>query len=440
MSAGTYAITVTDNTNCEKQATIVIAEAPIFSITPEVTQISCFGENDGRIILNLEGGINPVTLVWDDDPTAGVERNNLGPGVYSVTITDGVPCEITETFTITEPDQLVLSANTTDALDCDDANSGAINLIVTGGTLPLTYSWSNGSNTEDLSNIPPGDYIIQITDANGCEISETWTINRFDPLTVDVETMTDFDCDTRNVEQTFMARVTGGVPPHQISWSSGTVSGSNNEFMNTSIDGLITVDVVNSIGCSTSFSYNVEIPVLVDANFDVNSEANSTYGFYSIEDPIQFTSTATANYISISWDFGDGNYSAEENPIHTYVTEGSYVITQTVTYPFGCVYTKVITLLIEKGYSLMVPNAFTPNGDTMNAIFVPESIALSEMTLNIFDTWGSLIYSEEGDNIKGWDGKIKDAEAENGNYYYTLTAKTFYGKTVTSKGTFVSIK
>jgi len=440
LSAGTYIITVTDDTNCEKQATIVIDEAPIFRIAPEVTQISCFGENDGRIILNLEGGINPVTLVWNDDPTAGVERNNLSPGIYNVTITDGVPCEITETFTITEPDQLVLSANTIDALDCDDANSGAINLIVTGGTLPLTYSWSNGSNTEDLSNIPPGDYTIQITDANGCEISETWTINRFEPLTVDVETITDFDCNTRNVEQTFIARVSGGVPPHQINWSSGTVSGSNNEIMYTNIDGLITVDVVDSIGCSTSYSYNVEIPVLGDANFDVNSEANSTYGFYSIEDPIQFTSTATGDYISISWDFGDGNFSAEENPIHTYLTEGSYVVTQTVTYPFGCVYTEVITLGIEKGYSLIVPNAFTPNGDAMNAFFVPESIALNEITLNIFDTWGSLIYSEEGDNIKGWDGKIKDAEAENGNYYYTLTAKTFYGKTVTSKGAFISIK
>ncbi len=440
LSAGTYIITVTDDTNCEKQATIVIDEAPIFRMTPEVTQISCFGENDGRIILNLEGGIDPVTLVWDDDATAGVERNNMGPGIYTVTITDGVPCELVETFTITEPDQLVLSANTTDALDCDDANSGAVNLIVTGGTLPLTYSWSNGSNTEDLSNIPPGDYTIQITDANGCEISETWTINRFDAINVIVETITDFDCDTRNVEQTFIARVSGGVPPHQIRWSSGTVSGSNNEIMNTSIDGLITVDVVDSIGCTTSFSYNVDIPLLGDANFEVSSDAYNTYGFYSVQDPIQFTNTATGDYISVSWDFGDGNFSAEENPLHIYLNEGSYIVTQNVTYPFGCVYTEVITLRIEKGYSLIVPNAFTPNGDAMNLYFVPESIALSDMTLNIFDTWGSLIYSEKGDNIKGWDGKIKDAEAENGNYYYMLTAKTFYGLIVTRRGAFVSIK
>lgn len=440
LSAGTYIITITDNTNCEKEATVVIDEAPVFRITPEVTQVSCFGENDARIVLNLEGGIDPVSLIWNDDATAGVERNNISPGTYTVTITDGTPCEITETFTITEPDQLVLSANTTDALDCDDANSGAINLIVTGGTLPLTYSWSNGANTEDLSNTPPGDYTIEITDANGCRISETWTINRFDPLTVDVETITDFDCDTRNVEQTFIARVTGGVPPHQISWSSGTISGSNNEIMNTSIDGLITIDVIDSIGCTTSFSYNVDIPVLGDANFELSSIAYNTYGFYSIQDPIQFTNTAIGDFVSVSWDFGDGNFSAEENPSHIYINEGTYNVLQTVTYPFGCVYTKQITIIVEKGYSLIVPNAFTPNGDSMNPYFAPESIALSDITLNIFDTWGSLVYSEKGDSIKGWDGKIKDAEAENGNYYYTLTAKTFYGQTVTSKGAFVSIK
>ena len=87
-----------------------------------------------------------------------------------------------------------------------------------------------------------------------------------------------------------------------------------------------------------------------------------------------------------------------------------------------------------------MPNAFTPNGDSMNAYFSPESIALSSIIFNIYDTWGSLIYSEEGNNIKGWDGKINDAEAENGNYYFTFSAKTFYGKTITKKGAFVAIK
>ena len=333
-----------------------------------------------------------------------------------------------------------LTANTTDALDCDDANSGAINLIVTGGTLPLSYSWSNGATTEDLNNIPPGNYSVEITDANNCTISGDWVINRFDALEVNVDTVTNVDCATKTVNQSFVAQVIGGVSPYNINWSSGTVSGANGEIMNTSQDGLVIIDVNDSLGCNTSFSYNVEIPNLGDADFTVTSSAISTFGFYSIEDPIEFTNTSTGDYISVSWNFGDGNFSSEENPIHIYINEGTYSVIQTVTYPFGCVYTKQLTLVVEKGYSLIMPNAFTPNGDAMNAYFAPESVALNDITFNVFDTWGSLIYSEKGDSIKGWNGKINDAEAENGNYYFTLSAKTFYGKTITKKGAFVSIK
>ncbi|MEL0456156.1 PKD domain-containing protein [Flavobacteriaceae bacterium SZ-1-7] len=440
LSAGTYTITVTDNTNCEKQAIITIDEAPVFRINPIIENVSCFGANDGRIILNLEGGIEPVSLTWDDDTSAGVERNNIGPGTYTVTITDAKPCIISETFTITEPAELSLSANTVDALNCDDANSGSINLIVTGGTLPLTYYWSNGATTEDLNNIPPGDYTVTVIDANDCQSVESYTINRFAPLALDVNTQTDFNCETREVSQSFIAQVSGGVPPYTIGWSSGTVSGPNNEIMTTTINGLVSITVDDSIGCTSNFSYNVDIPELGDANFNITSSALSTYGFYSIEDPIEFNNLAEGDYISVTWDFGDGTFSSDENATHTYIKEGSYVIIQTVTYPFGCLYTKQSTIIVEKGYNLIMPNAFTPNNDNFNAYFAPESIALSNMEFNIYDTWGSLIYSEKGDSIKGWDGKINDNEAENGNYYFTFSGQTFYGKTITQKGAFVAIK
>ncbi|WP_248722788.1 PKD domain-containing protein [Seonamhaeicola sp. ML3] len=440
LSPGTYVITVVDATNCEKQATVEIASPPIFRISPEVTNVSCFGESDARIVLNLEGGIAPIYLNWADDPTAGVERNNIGPGTYTVTITDGKPCVITETFVITEPAPLELSGTTIDALDCDDANTGSINLIVTGGTLPLTYSWSNGTTTEDLNNIPPGDYTVTVIDANDCEISESFTINRFEPLASDVEVITDHDCVSKTIEQSFIARPSGGVPPYQISWSSGTVSGVNGEIMETNVNGLVIVEVTDSLGCTNSFSYNVEIPELGDPGFDITSNAFSGYGFYSIEDAIQFTNTATGDYIGVSWDFGDGAISNEENPSHIYKTTGSYEVTQTVVYPFNCVYTQTVTLIVQKGYSLITPNAFTPNSDIINDFFLPSQIGLSQMKFAIYDTWGSMVFSEEGESLTGWDGTINDSDAENGNYYFTFSGVTLYGKTITSKGAFVLIK
>ncbi|WP_422104150.1 PKD domain-containing protein [Winogradskyella sp.] len=440
LSAGTYTITITDSENCTRDFPILIEEAPVFLIDPVVTQMSCSGENDASIILNFEGGIDPVTVVWDDDATAGVERNNLAPGTYSVTITDGTPCVIQDSFTIFDILPLQLSANVIDALDCDDTNSGAINLLVQGGTPPFTINWSNGATTEDLTAIPPNTYTVVVTDANDCTIEGSWDVNRFEPLVLDVETQSEVDCETKTVNQTFVATTTGGVPPFTYSWSSGTVSGLNNEFMTTGEDGLVLLEVLDAQGCTTNFSFNVDLPILGDPDFDIDSFGFANFGVYAIEDPITFTNLATGDVQSILWDFGDGSFSSEENPTHTYNAIGTYVVTQTVTHPFGCVYERVITLVIEKGYKLVMPDAFTPNEDGINDFFGPVYVGLNSLELNIYDTWGSLIYTEDDENFSGWDGKINDEIAENGNYYYTFSAKTFYGKTITAQGAFVFIK
>jgi hypothetical protein len=81
---------------------------------------------DAYIRLNLVGGKAPVTLVWDDNATAGIEINNLGPGKYAVTITDGKFCKIREEFIINEPLLLELRADVANPLDCLNANTGSI--------------------------------------------------------------------------------------------------------------------------------------------------------------------------------------------------------------------------------------------------------------------------------------------------------------------------
>ncbi len=440
LSAGIYTITITDAIGCVRIFPIPVNNAPIFEINPDVNNVSCFGENDGSIKLNLVGGENPVTLVWDDSSSSGDERNNIGPGDYSVTITDAKGCVLEEEFTILEPFPLTLIGIASDALDCNDVNSGAIDLEITGGSLPISIIWSNGTRTEDLSNIPPDVYSVTITDANGCEETASFDVKRFEPLEAPFEIITNFDCETREVDQTFIARVKGGIPPYQLRWSSGTITGENNEIMRTGTNGLVILTVTDSFGCVKDFSIQVQTPVLDGSSFTTNSFGYSTYDLYSIFDPIQFTNTAEGDFINISWDFGDGNLSSEINPEHIYTKEGTYTIIQNVTYPFGCKYSSETTITVEKGYSIVMPNAFTPNGDNMNDYFFPVFIGLNDMTLDIYDTWGSIIYSESGENIRGWDGKIKNAKAENGNYHFKFIAKTFYGREVKKEGALVLIK
>lgn len=440
LSAGNYLITVKDALNCIKTLNINIPEAPIFTVNPVVKNISCFGDNNGSIALNFVGGITPITLNWNDGAVTGTTRNNLKPGTYTVTIVDGKPCTIKRTFIILEPQLLVVAANVTHALDCDNANSGAINLLVSGGSAPFTYAWSNGAVTEDLSNIPAGNYLVTVTDANGCSKQAQYIINRPPPIVTNVVTKTDFDCVTKTMKQTFVADVSGGVPPYQLVWSSGTVSGVNNENMNTTQNGTVILNAIDAVGCKSNYNFTVTLPELGTPSFSLSSFAYTNYGNYSINDPITFTNTASGDFISMIWDFGDGTTSTALNPVHTYTIPKDYVVRQTVTYPFGCVYFEDIPLTIGKGYILVVPTAFSPNTDRLNDTFRPLTKGLKKVRLDVYDTWGSLIYTETGDALIGWNGKIKDSIAENGNYYCKVSGETFYGTIVNANNPFVLLK
>ncbi len=440
LSAGDYIITVTDNLGCVKTATINIPEAPIFTVNPIVKNVTCFGANNGSIALNLIGGIAPVTLTWNDGSTSGLTRNNLAPGTYTATINDGKPCQIIRTFTIIQPQPLVLSATLTNPTNCLNANSGIIDLSVSGGTTPFTYSWSNASVTEDLNNLLEGNYAVTVTDANGCAVSGQYSLVRPEPITIQVNTQTDFDCATHKVTQNFVAQASGGIPPFTYQWSSGNVSGANNQIMNSQTNGTVILTVFDSLGCSQNYTVTVDNPEIGYASFDSNSTSYTSFGFYSINDAIQFTSNITGDYESMYWDFGDGTFSSELNPTHVYTIEKEYLVTQTVTYPFGCVYKYNATLAVEKGYVLVLPTAFSPNSDSINDKFRPVTKNLKKIVLEIYDSWGSLIYAEKGDVIIGWDGKIKGFNAENGNYYSKVAAETFYGTIVYENQTFVLIK
>jgi hypothetical protein len=107
LSAGNYSIMITDAKGCQKPITVPIPDAPVFMVNPIAKNITCNGANDGSIQLNLAGGIAPLTLTWSDGSTAGLTRNNLGPGTYTATISDGTPCFISRTFIIIKQPHII---------------------------------------------------------------------------------------------------------------------------------------------------------------------------------------------------------------------------------------------------------------------------------------------------------------------------------------------
>ena len=332
LAPGDYTATVTDANACQKSILINIPDAN-FILSPKVTDISCNGAHNGSIRLNASGGIPPITVLWTDDATAGSVRNNLGVGTYTVIVSDASPCQITKSFTVVEPQVLGLSAVVTNAQDWIDKTSGAINLSVTGGTAPYTFAWSNGSSTEDITNLPPANYSVIVTDLNGCQKTAQFSVIRPVPMSISVSSIDVFSIDTKKVVEIFTADVSGGVPPYQLRWSDGAVRGANHEIMETSVNGIVIVEATDAAGCVANLSINVNIPLVkepyVRIDYHIIDCEQATYQFSGI------VTGSGAQDASFDWDFGDGQHSTIKNTTHSYSTPALYRVRLTMTSQMG---------------------------------------------------------------------------------------------------------
>jgi len=324
LSPGDYTVTVIDSMGCSQTAKVTISES-LFSINPVITPVSCFGANDGTINLNISGGVAPVTITWDDDPTAGNVRNRLSPGTYNVTLIDGTSCSFTRQFSILEPLKLQLTPTITDALGCNNTNSGSISLVVTGGKAPYQYEWSNGVTTEKMDSVAAGNYSVTVTDANGCTATESYQVNRQTPISIGITSTSSFDCLTKIVKQINTAQITGGVPPYLLNWSSGTVSGAKKDTMETTESGMVLLQVTDGLGCTASSSFNVDIP-----NPGIKYQALFCNKFSFQFNAVNPTNNEVYTY---SWDFGDGGISTLQNVVHVFSTSGSHDVRLILTSP-----------------------------------------------------------------------------------------------------------
>lgn len=171
ITAGTYAITVTDGNGCAAVVSAIVTEPPEMVISVSSTDVTCFGGIDGTVNATASGSTPPYNYSW----SGGGSTTALAAGAYNVTVVDGDGCTAVAATTINEPSEIVATANITN--DIDSTSSGAIDLTPGGGTGTLTFAWSTSETTEDIGGLLPGDYTVIITDAVGCNISQTHTVD-----------------------------------------------------------------------------------------------------------------------------------------------------------------------------------------------------------------------------------------------------------------------
>lgn len=251
LTAGRYRLAVTDANGCRGGITYIIAQAAQMNIQGVVNDPSCPGDSDGSVLITVTGGTGRKSYSWSSGERS---RNifNKPAGSYTVTVTDVNGCTALNSFTINDPPPLNAAASITSP-GCIGSSDGALDITVSGGTPPYTFSWSTGAATEDISNLIAGDYCVTITDSANClSDSICFTVN--DPTEISVTAdVTDVTC-PGNADGAIDVTASGGNPPYSYSWSNGDTS----EDLTELAAGIYTVTVTDANGCTAEGAFIVK--------------------------------------------------------------------------------------------------------------------------------------------------------------------------------------
>ncbi|MDX1445029.1 SprB repeat-containing protein, partial [Lishizhenia sp.] len=249
LSAGTYFVEILDANSCVKEDSIYINEPPCvnFKISVLTQNISCFGLTDGGATLFISQATAPYTINWSSGQTDVESVTGLAAGDYDVSVTDAQGCTTFKTFTIAQPEELSVALVPTNSVCFGDDNA-TIDLTVLGGVFPYTYDWTaDGSpvaQTQDIVLLSPNTYVIEVTDANGCTITDSTGVDEPDRLitTFEVSDITCRDSDDGFIDLTN----TGGILPYSYAWTGPNGFTSNLEDVNSLEVGLYEVEVTDA--------------------------------------------------------------------------------------------------------------------------------------------------------------------------------------------------
>ncbi|MBW8049415.1 MAG: S8 family serine peptidase [Cytophagales bacterium] len=320
LTAGTYTVRVTHKGTLQggnSQAFSLIISGASFDLSQiklkiSSTDVICNGDSNGTATVIACGGTPPYTYLWSDGQTNAF-ATGLAPGSYTVTITDSFGLIANKTVTINESPALSVSLSAKD-ISCTGYNDGIATAIPVGGSPGYFYLWSSGENTSSIVNKQNGIYYVTVTDANGCTVTESTTINEPPPLTLSI-TKTDVSCYGGSTG-TATASASGGTPPYWYIWKSFLWSQSSNAYIYGSFTatGLypatFTVEVWDTNNCYITDSVTITVPPLLSAsttttNNSCSDSSNGTatiiatggtppYSYLWITFPVQSTATATA--------------------------------------------------------------------------------------------------------------------------------------------------
>ncbi|HZF99941.1 MAG TPA: gliding motility-associated C-terminal domain-containing protein [Chitinophagales bacterium] len=466
LAAGTYNVTVTDATGCEKTATVELTMTDSSGVAAAVQQeISCANYCDGQLMAVATFGVPPYAFTWSGGAT-GASASNLCSGTYTVTLVDGNQCSATATATLSNPPGLNVNVVTTNATCYGGANGTAT--VNVQSPQPVTgIVWSPaGQVTATIQNLPAGTYGVTVMNSNGCTIGASAVVSQPQPMLVGL-TANDASCSGVN-DASVMASAVQGTLPYSYVWSDGALG----PVADNLAAGTYALTVTDANGCMADTFTSVNAPPALVLNFDAqptsceqasngsvtadvyggtpgyvyhwmlqpdttNHLANVGAGVYrlTVTDANGCSAADSTHVVSEPWfnvDAGidqeivrgqtatltalvdkPGDYAFAWLPAEDVQSSGiDYAVVKpdsttvylvVATDAFGCQSFDDVTVNVLSNAYIWVPNAFSPNGDGHNALFFPiPGDGTAIESFRVYTRWGKKVH--DGNGLPGWNG------------------------------------
>lgn len=215
LTAGIYALTVTDAALCSDTASIAINEPDSLSILVAIEGLNCFGETEGKATATVSGGTAPYLYQWSNDSSSAI-LENLVAGDYELSVVDAQACQEIAKVSIGSPDSLQLQF-VIGQTPCADEENGQISVEALGGTPEYSFNWSTGGTKSGIANVGTGWYYLTLTDANACSLVDSIFLNENPKLLCSINVVQDID---EGDDGSLEVIPIGGTAPYSFLWST----------------------------------------------------------------------------------------------------------------------------------------------------------------------------------------------------------------------------
>lgn len=399
---GSYTMNFQDEAGCiVSQSSLNIVEPAPLSVIATPTNVSCFGDGDGSVTVNFEGGTGAVSMVSPQILLLPATLEGLDPGTYEIVIQDETGCFSSTVVSITEPNPLSVAVAGVVDISCGGTCNGVVELIIEGGTGNVSILM-NGVPS-GTTNLCAGDYEVTVVDANGCTASDFFDIVEPDPIAflINVNNVT---CTGMN-DGSVSIFPTGGVG--QVTWNIVENVDPNNLF-----EGTYTIVGQDATGCVADSAFTVGANLVTDMEITTFSSPVTCWN----ENDGTATAAVTGGALPISYQWNDQLNQTTATAVG--LSEDVYAVT--VVDAIGCTLSELVQVEPTVG-CFFIATVLTPNGDGFNDDWVIGGLEyFPNSMVQVYNRWGQLLFESRGYNTR-WDGTWNGRRVPIADYYFVIT-------------------